>query len=255
MEFHTIPFLNVLIEKIEKRLFLKHFQNSHNKYLEHVYQTNWIPCENYNFSYKFHLENIHKNNLNDISYFMIKNNSSINIKNIKINIHAESIFCKYIQNISIDELMVNDKPLRIYLHQIPFQELEYYKEHILKKYDVFSMDLISIENKKIDQTIYKVYPTYTTFLNDKWVTKWNSNWNLQNIERGKNHLSDYIYSKIAGTNISDIMIFQIDYHPRRFIKFLLYKMLTNKISITILFWIFIWTGKITEDENGILIYK
>ncbi|MDO8609130.1 MAG: hypothetical protein Q7R95_01150 [bacterium] len=256
MEFNiTIPFIGLLIEKIEKMLFLKYFHNSHARYIKQLYERNWIPYDTYKISYKFYLENIKKNNLNDFSYFMIKNDSFTKIENIKLTVTSESIFCRYTQNIFIDELIVSYKPLVIYLNQIPFQELDFYEGHIIKKYDVLSVELISIGTESINKNIYNEHPAYNTFLNDKWKTKWGLNWNLQNIENGKINLIHYIYSKIAGKNISDIMIFKIDYHPRRFIKFLLYKMLTNKVSITILFWIFIWIGKIIEDENGTLIYR
>lgn len=252
----SLPFIGKLVEKVEKKLFLRYYQNSHSQYIKHHYTKQWNKVDKYGFAFKLHLENINKNNTNDYSYLMIKNDTNKVIRNININIMAESIFEVFIQNIFIDELSVDGKPQTIILNQIPFQELEFYEDGVIRNYNKIFVKLLGCNNVHYTDIVYTTHPTFTTFLNDSWKEKWGVKWNLQQIEDGKQNLREYIYSKIVGANISDMMIYEINYkHPRLFLKSIIYKCLANNLIINIVFWLLIWQNKIVENKSGYLHIK
>jgi len=237
-------------------MFLTTYQNSHNNYLTWQYKINWKDLKNYGFSYAIHFENIKKNNLNDTSYLMIKNISKAKLENIKINVEVENDFEKYIQNIFISNIVKKTKPIKVILNQMPFQELEFYNGNILRKYKAISIKLIELNNKVINEEFYKGYPTYTTFLNDKWDYKWGFNWNLKQIEDGKTNLKHYIYGKLVNGNIMDIDIYHVNYkNPIKFFKSIIYQVLTSKFILNSIFWILIWNNIIIEDKNNDLTIK
>jgi len=248
-----MPYIQTIMQKIDQKLFLKFYNKSHMSYMTHFYHETWQDLVEYGISFKISLENIKRNSPNDKSFLMIKNNSGERILKIKIFISAESILGNYCENIFIDELNIDDV-LLIALNQIPLQELLLYDGNIIRNYDRICVYVLSIDDFPINKKIYNINPTYHTLLNDKWEKKWDMNWNLQYLEQGKQQLTDYIYSKIAGPNIEDMSIYEMHYtNLRKFLKSILYKILTSRLLINILFWVCIWRDKIVENEEGLLI--
>lgn len=252
MEISTpIPFIDKIKEKIEKKMFLKYYQHSHSKYQEYLYNNDWINIDEFGFSFKLHLENIKRNYLNDNSFLMIENITNNKLEKIEILVTAESVFEKYCQYIYVDNLLVDTKPNTYILNQIPFQELEFYDDNIIKKYDTLTIELISINGTQINKEIHIRKPMYITFLNDTWERKWEINWNLRYIDKGKQKLKHYIYNRIVNNNLEDLEIYRMNFiHPRKFIKSLTYNFLAMKYILNTLFWILIWSNKIIEDEDG-----
>ncbi|WP_418185888.1 hypothetical protein ACNSOS_02990 [Aliarcobacter vitoriensis] len=244
-----IPFIGKIIEFIDKKLFLKYYQYSHSKYIEHLYTSNWHNIDKFGFSYKICLENIYKNDVNDNSFLMIKNNSTNKLENLIIKIVAKSIFGNYIQHIYIDSLSPEEKPNIFILNQIPFQELEFYKDSIIPKYNLIYIEVVSINHNSVNQEFEKLYPMFSSLINDRWDIKWDINWNLKYIEEGKEDLREYIYYKILNGEI----LSSYNLRKESFIKTIKYKInkfLTSKYIISSLFWILVWTNKIVINKNG-----
>ncbi|WP_418186512.1 hypothetical protein [Aliarcobacter lanthieri] len=244
-----ILFLGKIIEYFDKKFFLKYYQYSHSKYVEHLYNSNWYNIDKFGFSYKICLENIYKNDINDNSFLMIKNNSIEKIENLTIKIVAESIFGNYIQNIYIDSLLPKEKPNIFILNQIPFQELEFYKDSIFQKYNAISIHLISINYNSVNDEFKKLHPMFSSLINDRWDRKWDINWNLRYIEEGKEDLRKYIYCRVLNGDI----LFSFNIKKQSIIKTIKYKInkfLTSKYIISSLFWILVWTNKIVINKDG-----
>lgn len=243
-----IPFLGKIIEYFDKSFFLKYYQYSHSKYIECLYNSNWHIIDKFGFSYKICLESIYKNDVNDNSFFMIKNNSTEKIENLTIKIVAESIYGDYIQNIYIDNLLANEKPNIFILNQIPFQELEFYKESIIPTYNSIYIQVIGINYKIVNEKSIKMRPTFYSLLNDRWDKKWDINWNLRYIEEGKENLREYIYFRVLNGDI--LFLLKRTKNPIKIIRYKINMFLTSKYIISSLFWILLWSGRIDIDKSG-----
>ena len=180
-----------LIDRIEKWIFLDAYIYSHNEYLKRTsLGSRWKKLDE-NLEYDIKFENIFSNEKIPLHTIALKNRTSKVLRNIKVQIIAESDFLKYSDTIEIPFL---DNKIHIsHLCRIPLQEIYIENGKIFLPYDRI---LVSI-TYQLEENIYKrenyFFLTYTEYLNSEWEEKWGKIWNLDLIRRNQQRLREKLW--------------------------------------------------------------
>jgi len=222
------------IEWAAQKLFLNAYQASD----EYYWQLNKIGASWKNIGndieYDTYLATIFSNGLPPLSYIAIRSSSSL-YKKITLKLEAEGPFATYQEIIIIHNL--NEKPVIKALPSIPLKSMWVARGGIMIPYGRVHIEVIEqinnknqdvLEGKKIEDYFN---PSYTEILNSEFVKRWGYYWNVDEINWQKQYMKDYFYMMLifsAGHPWKSLNSF----NPR----FILFKILTNKLSLSIAFW-------------------
>ncbi|NRA74074.1 MAG: hypothetical protein HRU36_04980 [Rickettsiales bacterium] len=241
-------FLNVLQEGIKKILgvsskvlFAKAYVLSHNNYFDKKCEKTFEPvsdCLEYELSLPYKISD----SKDDNRFIIIKSKDNVKYSKVTLVIttYSNSISIKFQQVITL--FSVDSVPYMVYLKNIPCREAMIMNNGIFFNYETVEIKIQEMYDnigKKINKEFatVRLRITNTDLLNDEWVKRWGSLWNINAIEREKSELIDLLVYRSC-------------------IKFIIvpvYRFLSSYTMITVVFWVrnIIWAKQLQKA----LVYK
>ncbi|MEZ8097232.1 hypothetical protein ACED51_24305, partial [Photobacterium swingsii] len=191
--------LGILKEKLEKWLCYKAFKISHEDYLRHKNRAYFEPLVA-GVEYDFLLENRYfSNDESPMSKLYLKIDENVTYKRIVGHVVVKSGVLTY-QN-PFDILIEPRRHVVVYhLPNIPLKDISIRDGKIYTTIDEIEITGAAIDgsDNKITFTSNSGLPLYDEFLNDDWVRKWDTVWNLSYLN---NHFVNFRFgfiNKLAG---------------------------------------------------------
>lgn len=254
--------LGLLFDPITKFLFLDSYRVSHEEHVKRFQTGKCFDELGIFFEFDIHLEcNYLSNSTVPMSFIILRNKSDKKFSRVELLVEADAGYVKYQDFTTLVD--IESTPLVVNLPRIPLKEIEFTSNNRI----VTTYKNVRVKIKIIDDSVseydssaesYEISPSYTEFLNSRWDKKWEFVWNLDFIESSKTDLKHKFQFYLITRNKWPIsgepknIFYQLYKVIRLLVGMPLFKILSNKYVLPIMFWvpIFLRLKKLAPREEG-----